>query len=87
MIRRRSEGFALPGFSGQNSLIGNYGRDSQMSGKYGPDLSELVLSTVDQTCYDNCIKDCPPAGPQRVACIKGCNNECIQTCTPRCTCM
>ena len=43
MIRRPSNGFALPGFSGQNSLIGNYGRDSlKMSGKYGPDLSELV---------------------------------------------
>ncbi len=85
MIGPTSNDFALPGFTAQNSLIGSYDLSFKFIRKDLPNLAQLVISTVNQTCYDNCIKGCPQAGPERKACLKGCNYDCSQTCNPWCS--
>jgi hypothetical protein len=69
----------LPGFSARNSLNDNDGTRHLLK-KYEPGLVDLVSPAdyIDPDCYEPCVSDCPPSGPQRVRCVNGCKRECTR---------
>ena len=75
MAELSSKESILPCFTAQFSLVDSYA--SSLFSKYKPGLPDLILAAyVDPSCFENCSNECPPAGPQRVFCVKECRQEC-----------
>jgi hypothetical protein len=76
MSKGSSKDSVLPGFTAQSCLIDRYETYSYINNhQLGLSVS-VTPAAVDPDCFDKCVKDCPPSGPQRKFCVQGCRNEC-----------
>lgn len=86
MAERLSKVRNIPGFTAQNSLVQDYQFFEPLMRHYSySTISALITpAVIRQPCYDNCVADCPPGGPQHKICVQGCVKDCSYSCSPSC---